>query len=221
MNKTNGRTAGYVVIGIFLAVTLKFILYFFAGCTTNTFLRWGYFARILEWIWLLLIVLYAAKIEKQKFLLWKEITNYSFHFYIISVLSIGGLVILSGFFTRLLIHFVSKPVQSLLLKGMMDYLHTHVLLLVFTSLTAGVVEELIFRGYLIPRLNKLLNNYYLPVIISALLFGISHFQYGTAENIIFPTFVGLIFGFYYQKYRNLKFLIITHFLIDFFSLILH
>jgi membrane protease YdiL (CAAX protease family) len=42
------------------------------------------------------------------------------------------------------------------------------LLLVFTCLTAGITEEIIFRGYLLPRLEILLKNKNLSVIISSL-----------------------------------------------------
>jgi membrane protease YdiL (CAAX protease family) len=43
------------------------------------------------------------------------------------------------------------------------------LLLVFTCLTAGITEEIIFRGYLLPRL-EILKNKNLSVIISSLFF---------------------------------------------------
>ncbi len=219
MDKLKNRTTGYIVIGIFIAVTMKFILFFVARHTIGTFLLWGYFAKILDWIWLLLMVLYAIKIEKQKFLLWED-EKRSLLFYITSVVSISGLVILSNFIAHGFVQAVSKPEQSLLLKEMLEYLQAHVFLLIFTSITAGVVEELIFRGYLLPRLNILFGNRYLAVIVSSLLFGAFHFKYGTLENIIFPTFVGLIFGFHYQKYRNLRLLAIIHFFIDFLSLVL-
>ena len=217
MDKIKNRTTRYIVIGMILAILMKFILFFIAKHTICNFLPWGYLAKSLIWIWLLLIYLFAIKIEKQKFLLWDD-KKYSFLFYIISIISIIGLVILSSFFPRILVPFGLKTEHSLLLKEMLNYMHAHPVLLVFTCLTAGVVEELIFRGYLIPRLNLLFNNSYLPVIISAVMFGAAHFTYGTATNIIGPTFVGLIFGFHYQKYRNLKVLILCHFGIDLVSL---
>ena len=217
MDKIKNRTTRYIVIGMILAIPMKFILFFIAKHTICNFLPWGYLAKSLIWIWLLLIYLFAIKIEKQKFLLWDD-KKYSFLFYIISIISIIGLVILSSFIPLILVPFGLKIEHSLLLKEMLNYMHSHPVLLVFTCLTAGVVEELIFRGYLIPRLNILCNNSYLPVIISALLFGAAHFTYGTVTNIIVPTFIGLIFGFYYQKYRNLKVLILCHFFIDLQSL---
>jgi membrane protease YdiL (CAAX protease family) len=129
------------------------------------------------------------------------------------------LVILSGLITQMAPCQSLKIENSILLEEMLRSLHNDPILLVLTCLTAGVVEEFIFRGYLIPRLNIVLNNKYLPVIISALCFGAFHYNYGTIINIADATLTGLIFGFYYQKYRNLKILVSCHFFIDFFNLI--
>lgn len=196
MDKRENRTVRYTIIGIMLAIIMKFILFFVARHVFGNFSLWGYFAKSLLWVWLLLMYLYTSKIEKQKFLLWGD-KKYSFLFYIISIVSIIGLLYLSSLITHILAPFVSKTEHSLLLKKMLDYTNVHPVLLVFASLTAGVVEELIFRGYLIPRFNILFNNRYLPVIVSAVIFGAFHFRYGTATNIIFPTFFGLISGFHY------------------------
>lgn len=215
MDKIKNVTTRYIFIGIIIAISMKFILFFVAKHTISNFLPYGYFARSLIWMWLLLIYLFAIKIEKQKFLLWNDEKN-SFLFYIISIISIVGLVILCSFIPRILVLFGLKEEHSLILNEMRDYMNAHPLLFVFTCLTAGVVEELIFRGYLIPRLNILFNNLYLPAIVSAVLFGAVHFTYGTVSNIIVPFFIGLIFGFYYQKYRNLKVLILCHFFVDLF-----
>jgi len=57
------------------------------------------------------------------------------------------------------------------------------------------------------------------VIISSLLFGLAHYSYGNWSQIINAVLIGLIFGFHYQKYRNIKILIICHFLIDFISIL--
>jgi membrane protease YdiL (CAAX protease family) len=84
-----------------------------------------------------------------------------------------------------------------------------------TAITAGITEELMLRAYLIPRLQLLFKNDYIPVIVSSVLFGFLHFGYGTALNIVGPMVIGLIFGFHYVRYRNIKILIIVHFLWDY------
>ena len=216
MNKFKIQKKTYMIIGMLIAVSFTFILLLLEPQFPN-YLRYGYLKKLFIWIWLLLIYLYAIKIEQQKFLLWTD-KKLSILFYFISVISVLGLSFLAGASSLLLPMFGLKIQASQILKEMLAYMHTHLFLLVLTCLTAGIVEELIFRGYLIPRLNILFKNNYLPVIFSALIFGVSHMGYGTLINMVVPFFIGLIFGAYYQKYRNLKVLILCHFLIDFLSL---
>jgi membrane protease YdiL (CAAX protease family) len=90
----------------------------------------------------------------------------------------------------------------------------------FTVATASIAEELIFRGYLMSRLQLYFKNTWAPVVISGVIFGLDHAAYGTLSNVLGPLFIGLLFGWRYQKYRNLKILIICHFAIDFIALFL-
>jgi hypothetical protein len=105
------------------------------------------------------------------------------------------------------------------MEQMSLYLYARPLLLIVTCLTAAVVEELIFRGYLMPRLAAVLNSNWLAVVISALVFAICHSTYGTLQNILVPFLIGLIFGIFYLKYRNIKVLMICHFVFDLIGLI--
>jgi membrane protease YdiL (CAAX protease family) len=90
-------------------------------------------------------------------------------------------------------------------------------LILFTSITAGITEEVICRGYILPRLELLFRNKYMPVILSSLMFGLMHFRYNSIGEIILATGLGVVFAIHYQWYRNLKILIITHAAIDFIS----
>ena len=91
-------------------------------------------------------------------------------------------------------------------------------LLIFTCLTAGVTEELLFRGYLLPRIKALTNSNVSAVLISAFLFGIAHYGYGDINRVLFPFIIGIIFGSFYLKYRNISILIICHFAMDLYSM---
>ena len=93
-------------------------------------------------------------------------------------------------------------------------------LMVFTCVTAGFVEELLFRGYLLPRLALLFNNSLVAVIVSSVLFGLMHFGYGTVINMVGPFIIGLVFAIYYWKFRNIKVLIFCHFTWDLMALLL-
>jgi membrane protease YdiL (CAAX protease family) len=87
-------------------------------------------------------------------------------------------------------------------------------LLLFTCLTAGITEELIFRGFLMPRLELLLKNRNLAIALSSILFGALHFGYGTLLQVIGPICIGFALAIHYYKYRNIKIVIICHFVWD-------
>lgn len=53
-----------------------------------------------------------------------------------------------------------------------------VLLFALLSLSAGICEEFIFRGYLVSRLSRLSGSMQAAAIVSALLFGLGHANYG-------------------------------------------
>ena len=93
-------------------------------------------------------------------------------------------------------------------------------LIVFTCLTAGVIEELLMRAYIQPRIEKIYNSPVLGITVSALLFGILHSSYGTIGQVVVPFFIGIVFAVFYKKYSNIKILIICHFMFDFISLML-
>ena len=216
MTETSKQKKTYMVIGMLLASSFTFILLLLKPLFPGL-LEYGYLKILVIWIWLLLIYLYATKAEKQKLLLWSD-KRQTFLFYLISVIAVLGLSFLAGASQQLLPKLGFKVQTSPLLKEMLAYMQAHPLVLILTCITAGVVEELIFRGYLIPRLNILFKNGYLAVILSALIFALAHMGYGTFVNMLVPFLIGLIFGAYYQKYRNLKVLILCHFLIDLLSL---
>ena len=104
--------------------------------------------------------------------------------------------------------------ESSKLKKLGELFRNNYWLLIFTSLTAGVTEELLFRAYLIPRLQLFFKKPYMSAILSSVIFGLLHFGFGTAINVLGPIVIGIIFSFHYLKYRNIKILIICHFIWD-------
>ena len=91
-------------------------------------------------------------------------------------------------------------------------------LLLFVLIYASVAEELLFRGFLLNMLEPLIARGFrlfrikisVPVIISAVLFGLAHFVLlKTGANIasvfsivLGATVVGLIAGYFQEKYEN-------------------
>jgi membrane protease YdiL (CAAX protease family) len=213
---------GVTLVPILLFLYVVFLhtpafLHLFGQSQINTTLF--FLSHLLAWLWLILIGWYAVKIEKQDLLLWKE-KKQKFITYLLSIVcGIIAIAITIGT-TNFLLSLTGANSHSVKIDRMVAMFKTNKLLLVFTALTAGVVEEVIFRGFLLPRLTILLRKPYLAIIASSLIFGLIHFTYGTLSQMIAPFLIGLILAFIYNKYRNIKMVIAIHFLWDLIAMIL-
>jgi membrane protease YdiL (CAAX protease family) len=146
-------------------------------------------------------------------LLWEE-KNYTLVTYLLSLVAITGAVIIGNGLINVILRIMHIKAQSAAMDKMMILFRANKSLLFLTAFTAGVTEELIFRGYIQPRLELLFKNSWVAIIISSLLFGLLHYRYGTWFNVLGPFMMGLVFAFYYSRYRNIKLLILFHFLWD-------
>jgi membrane protease YdiL (CAAX protease family) len=83
------------------------------------------------------------------------------------------------------------------------------------SITAGVCEESMFRGYLMTRLRLLgrFQNWVIPTIVSAVLFGACH-SYQGWPGFIMLTVYGVFFSLLYIRTRSIWPGVIAHFLQD-------
>lgn len=206
------------IVGISVAVVISFLMLLIPRLL-NSFLHlssvnYFYLTRISIWIGFLTLLLYCYKIEKQKLLLWKE-KKYSFGKYSLYVL----LFFVITFFTLMIVGVIAillgVKLRSESMETIIKLFRSNYFLIITTCITAGITEELIFRGYILTRLYSHFNHPVLPIIISSVIFGLFHFGYGTFINIFGPACLGLVFGFFYYKYRNIKLLIFCHFLWDF------
>ena len=181
-----------------------------AGYTTALFI-----SRTLFWLTTLCMYLYTVKVEKQSFLvLHSERKNIGF--YALSVVLLLMAVFAASIFASAFLKVTGLyQGQSKMYLLLLHILYKNRFLFIFTTVTAGVVEELLFRGYLLTRLQMLFQNNYLPVIISSLLFGILHIGYGTVQNVVVPMFIGAVLAVYYLRYKNIWVPIIAHGLYDF------
>jgi uncharacterized protein len=220
LNITHSRKS-VLIIGIILSILLPVLaiytslLFKYLGFSKETQF---YISRFAIWFSLLLLFLYSFKIEKQPFLLWKE-TEYPFSFFTTAIFKTFLKLFLVVFLTGLLFMLLKMTSQSTVLNKALVLFKKSYLLLFFTCITAGITEELIFRGYLFPRLELLLKNQKLAILLSSLFFGLMHYGYCTLLNVIGPIVIGFVFALQYEKYRNIKIVIICHFLWDFILLI--
>jgi len=92
----------------------------------------------------------------------------------------------------------AKTVDSLLPQSLLE-----VLIWIATSITAGVCEEMAFRGYLQRQLHALSGNMVAAVLGQGLVFGLFH-SYQGWTNVIVISVLGVLFGILAAWRRNLR-----------------
>ena len=156
---------------------------------------------------------YTRWIEQGDFFIWPSI-RYDLKFYLGSFGALYLLVIGAGIVSNLPRLF-GVPANRQMIQLMATLLYHNMPLLILSVFTAGFTEEMIFRAYLVPRLEIIFNNKYMPVLISALMFAALHFRYHSLEELLFAFLFGVVFAIHYQWYRNITILIITHAIVGF------
>ena len=202
--------------GVVLLLAILFSFAFFGGPVIKMLLGATQLSatvfwctRLLFWTSMIFIFAYAAKVEKQKVLIWEE-KKYPFWVYPVSIIAIYfAIIVVMGFVSVILIKLGFEK-ESPKFKEMLAIFEQNQLLIFFTAITAGIVEEFTFRGYLLPRMEILFRNPWIAIIVSSLLFGLMHFGYGTIFQVVGPFVIGFIFALYYWKFRNIKVIILAH-----------
>jgi len=95
----------------------------------------------------------------------------------------------------------------------------NVALAVILVIVVAIVEETVFRGYLILRLKTATGRSWPAVVLSAAVFSIGHGYEGMA-GVISVFFLGVVLAVVYLWRRNLVASMTIHFLIDFSSIVL-
>lgn len=213
MSGTQKQSTLFLINGLLIAVLfypiIGYVLFYHKGYTVNTVIG----SRLIIWAEVLLLYLYTRFIENDKMLLWSEKT-YKTGFYFTSVGAIYLLALGAGIVAHIPV-WLGVHNDRTKLNEMSKVVCSSWLMILFSSITAGATEELIFRGYMLPRFEALFKNKYLPVVVSSLIFGLLHSWYFSISQVISATLIGAIFAIHYQWYRNIKVLILTHAVIDF------
>lgn len=88
-------------------------------------------------------------------------------------------------------------------------------ILLISVITAGIVEETLFRGYILERIIELSGSQWLAILISIIAFVLPHFvswNMAHVVGVVLP--LGLILTGLYLWKRNLVFIFIIHIMID-------
>jgi uncharacterized protein len=109
-------------------------------------------------------------------------------------------------------HFMKSGVTESLKNALpRTVLEDAVFLLV--ALTAGICEEMIFRGYLQHQITGWTRNAAVGIVLQGVLFGVAHAYQGTSQIIVIA-FFGCMFGWLAWWRRSLRPGILAHFLQD-------
>lgn len=98
----------------------------------------------------------------------------------------------------------AKSVDSLLPRSLLE-----ILIWIGTSMTAGVCEELAFRGYVQRQFHALTGSVAVAVLGQGLVFGLFH-SYQGWKNVVVICVLGVLFGALAAWRRNLRANIIVH-----------
>jgi membrane protease YdiL (CAAX protease family) len=98
----------------------------------------------------------------------------------------------------------AKTVDSLLPKSLVE-----ILIWIATSITAGICEEVAFRGYLQKQFHALTGSVATAVLAQGLVFGLFHAYQGW-KNVIVISVLGILYGILAAWRRNLQANIIVH-----------
>ncbi len=124
---------------------------------------------------------------------------------------IAGQVLLPGLISRI----VELPAPDLSrYDSVYQNLSAALVLLIALPLTASIPEEIIYRGFLMDRVNRIVGwgagGTVLAVIVPALLFAAAHFQWGVG-GMMMTTIMGVVWGTAFVLCgRNLWIVILAH-----------
>ena len=215
---TDNRNKIILILGVLFAFFYYPVLGHFAFYGRSHTIQTVFYSRLFIWLEVGLLFCYARWVEKRRFLLWAD-KPYGFWFYPASFGALYLLTIGAGIVSKIPLAFGVHDNQQVV-REMATIVNKNMPLMVFAAITAGVTEELIFRAYLVPRLEMIFKNKSAAVIVSALMFSLVHYHYFSIGETIFTFCLGVVFAIYYQWYRNIKVLIFTHAFIDFVSFLI-
>jgi uncharacterized protein len=111
-----------------------------------------------------------------------------------------------------LVHLI-KPSSTEALKNALPHTISEDAVFLLVALTAGICEEVIFRGYLQRQFTGWTRNAAAGIVLQGVLFGVAHAYQGTT-GIIGIAFFGCMFGWLAWWRRSLRPGIMAHFLYD-------
>lgn len=132
----------------------------------------------------------------------------------------GFLVFLGGWATMLVVGLALRPLHPAAPTGVVRAMAPHtgpeLALWMLVSLSAGVGEEFVFRGYLLRQFTRWWGSPALAIAGTAVLFGCMHFYEG-GNAVVLIGALGALFGLIAVRRGDLRTVMVAHFLQDAFT----
>lgn len=208
-----------LILGIVISLAFPFICRYLLIPRHTDLQHQLLYSRFVFYAEVFTLFLFARYVERSPLLLWTE-QRYRFFPYLLLIGIAFVLAFGAGMVANIVVAILHWHEDNRIMIRYMRLISHSWWMLIFCAATAGITEELIFRAYLLPRLQLLFNNPYAAIVFNSVLFSAMHYGYFNLREIIFTFLFSLAFGWHYQKYRNIKVLIIVHFLVDFISFLI-
>jgi membrane protease YdiL (CAAX protease family) len=129
----------------------------------------------------------------------------------------GFVVFLVGWATVVVVGVIIQPLhlrhETAVVKAMAPHSASELALWLLVSLSVGVCEEFIFRGYLLQQFRQWFGSAWIAVGLSGLIFACMHMYEGSAAVLQIGG-LGVFFGIVAVRRGNLRHVMIAHFLQD-------
>lgn len=135
---------------------------------------------------------------------WKSATSFFLDIAIAFGFWISALVILGGVSYLVRAGGMQQAARSIAPRNLLE-----ILVWIALSITAGICEETIFRGYLQRQFAAWTRSSAVGVLLSAVLFGAGHIYQGAKATIVIGVY-GLLFGILAEARKNLRPGMIVH-----------
>lgn len=112
-----------------------------------------------------------------------------------------------------LLRFALKATPNQAVRSIIPQTSTEIALWIVLAFTAGVCEEIIFRGYFQKQLGLMTGSAAAGLVLQGIVFGIAH-GYQGAKFILTLSVYGCLFGWLAHRRRSLRPGMIAHFLQD-------
>jgi CAAX protease family protein len=169
-----------------------------------------FYLTTMAWEWLLVGYIYWGLRRRGKSMRniagkrWNSVSDFFIDIAIAFGFWIAAIIVLSLVARAVGAHGMSQAARNLAPQGPFESL-----LWVALAVTAGICEEMIFRGYLQRQFVAWTRSAPVGVLLSAALFGAGHIYQGAKATIVIGVY-GLMFGILAEARQNLRPGIITH-----------